>query len=214
MEKKDLQETIQHSFEHECRCYASYVESLNWLKEKIRKIEYQCNKIKEREETIRQILEMKHFLSSEEFEKMKKTIKFFEKNDGFIEAIRKSSETNEFDEDKELKRLESQQDMLVRLKDDKERILKEIRCNIMNIISDASANAMKLTISMDISEVACKAFVYYFREDYHFKRERNIIDIKRSCYLPREFLKAYLEKGENVEKALEWFESEARIIKF
>lgn len=214
MEKKQIQETIQQSFYRECQAYDFYLKGIKLLKEQIKRIEEEQNRLVEREETIKQIAEMKNFLSSEEFEKIKTLIKLSdEESDRLKKAVTSFTEKNKHEEGTYIEKLEKQIQGLSRLRNNKRAILRQIKSNILQIISYVSENDMELIVSNEIAETAYKAFVYYYRETYHFEKERNIINTQKSN-LPIEFLKAYLAQGEKEEKALAWFEEEARKINF
>lgn len=100
----------------------------------------------------------------------------------------------------------------MRLRIDHNEVLKSMWTRIRYIISFVDDNDMKLVVKEDITDVAYKAFVDYYKYTSNFDTYRNIIDIENST-LPEKFVDAYLEQ-EETDQALEWFEKEAKKINF
>lgn len=214
MKKEQIQEAIQKSFEQECRGYAFYAKAYNLMQAQIENFESEITTLEEKKETIEKALELKKLLSSKEFNKVKEKLKSVNTDD-FIKEVSDFLDTSNSDTKQiplSLKELYEQERKLINLRKDKQEILCKIRTSIHYIFDYVAENGMKLVVTRGISDVAYKAFVKYYMSTTNFDHKRNIIDMENSS-LPARFVKAYSEKVE-LNQALEWFEKEAKKIKF
>lgn len=221
MEKSKIQKIIQKYFEQECREYIFSLETYHLLVVQAQSLEDEISSLEDKKETIEDILKMNEFLASEKFEKIKKELKEPDMN-SLMNAI------TDFVKDggKNLTRIQSSIEKTSEKAQEidsliisKQRILRSIKENILLIISYVSENDMELVIPKEISEVAYKAFVEYYKYDNHFYKERNIIDISNS-ELPKDFINAYNAKVQDgydkreEEIALKWFQDEAEKVEW
>ena len=218
MKKEQIQETIQKSFEQECRGYAFYTEAYNLMQAQLEDIEDEIEDSEKNKETIIKVEKLKAFLNSKERTEIEEKLQC-KITDEFKKAVLEflDNGTRSFEEmEQSLEKLYKQEKELRNLRDDKKIALRRIRTNIIRIISYVAEYDMKLVVTKEISDVAYKAFVEYYKDTSNFMHNKHIIDIENSN-LPEEFMKAYLSAGYNMiemKQALEWFEQEAKKINF
>ena len=214
MKKEQIQETIQKLFERACRSYAFNIESYDLILVQIERIEGEIETLYERKEIMEKASELSELLNSENITKLKEMLGFksIDNLNKDISAFLKTSDDKFEEIERLLGELEKEQEQIVRLRIDYNKMLKCIWTRIRYIISFVADNGMKLVVKEDIADVAYKAFVNYYQYSNNFNSHRNIIDIENST-LPEKFVDAYLEQ-EETDQALEWFEKEAKKIKF
>lgn len=209
MKKEQIQETIQKSFEQECRGYAFYAEAYYLMQARIESFEGEISTLEEKKEAIEKALELKELLSSEGFNNVKEKLKSVNTDD-FMKEVSDFLDTSSSDAKQIpllLKELYEQERKLISLRKDKQEVLCKIRTSIRYIFDYVAENDMKLVVTREIADVAYKAFVEYYKDTNNFIHNRDIIDMENSSLYAR-FVKAYSEKVE-LNQALEWFEKEA-----
>ena len=165
-------------------------------------------------ETIIKVEKLKAFLNSKERNEIEEKLQC-KITDEFKKAVLEFLDNGirGFEQmEQSLEELYKQEKELRNLRDDKKIALRRIRTNIIRIISYVAENDMELVVTKEISDVAYKAFVEYYKDTSNFIHNRHIIDIENSN-LPEEFMIAYLTAGYNmieIKQALEWFEQEAK----
>lgn len=214
MKKEQIQETIQKLFERACRSYAFNIESYDLILVQIERIEGEIKTLCERKEIMEKALKLSELLNSEDITKLKEMLGFksIDNLNKDVSAFLKTSNEKFEEMERLLGELEKEEEQIVRLRIDHNEMLKCIWTRIRYIISFVADNDMKLVVKEDITDVAYKAFVDYYQYTSNFNNYRNIIDIENST-LPEKFVDAYLEQ-EETDQALEWFEKEAKKIKF
>ena len=181
-------------------------------------IEDEIEDSEKNKETIIKVEKLKAFLNSKERTEIEEKLQC-KITDEFKKAVLEflDNSTRSFEEmEQSLEELYKQEKELRNLRDDKKIALRRIRTNIIRIISYVAEYDMKLVVTKEISDVAYKAFVEYYKDTSNFMHNKHIIDIENSN-LPEEFMKAYLSAGYNMiemKQALEWFEQEAKKIDF
>ena len=181
-------------------------------------IEDEIEDSEKNKETIIKVEKLKAFLNSKERIEIEEKLQCKitdELKKAVLECL--DNGTRSFEEmEQSLEELYKQEKELRNLRDDKKIALRRIRTNIIRIISYVAEYDMKLVVTKEISDVAYKAFVEYYKDTSNFMHNKHIIDIENSN-LPEEFMKAYLSAGYNMiemKQALEWFEQEAKRINF
>ena len=214
MKKEQIQETIQKLFERACRSYAFNIESYDLILVQIERIEGEIETLCETKEIMEKALKLSELLNSEDITKLKEMLGFksIDNLNKDVSAFLKTSDDKFKKMERLLGELEKEQKQIVRLRIDHNEVLKSMWTRIRYIISFVADNDMKLVVKEDITDVAYKAFVDYYQYTSNFNNYRNIIDIENST-LPEKFVDAYLEQ-EETDQALEWFEKEAKKIKF
>ena len=177
-------------------------------------IEDEIEDSEKNKETIIKVEKLKAFLNSKERIEIEEKLQC-KITDEFKKAVLEflDNGTRSFEEmEQSLEELYKQEKELRNLRDDKKIALRRIRTNIIRIISYVAEYDMKLVVTKEISDVAYKAFVEYYKDTSNFMHNKHIIDIENSN-LPEEFMKAYLSAGYNMiemKQALEWFEQEVK----
>lgn len=215
MKKEQIQETIQKSFEQECRGYVLYAEAYNLMQAQIESFEEEIKALEDREEAIENVSKLKDLLNVTDFKRLNENSKDVN-TDNLMKAVSDFLDASTIDfKEMEflLQELYEENKKLKNLREDKKNVLSKIRSSIHYMISYMAENDMKLVVTEEISDVAYKALVEYYADENHFIHDRNIIDVENSD-LPESFVKAYSEKGPEMDKALEWFEQKAKQIDF
>ena len=177
-------------------------------------IEDEIEDSEKNKETIIKVEKLKAFLNSKERTEIEEKLQC-KITDEFKKAVLEFLDNGirGFEQmEQSLEELYKQEKELRNLRDDKKIALRRIRTNIIRIISYVAENDMELVVTKEISDVAYKAFVEYYKDTSNFIHNRHIIDIEDSN-LPEEFMIAYLTAGYNmieIKQALEWFEQEAK----
>lgn len=177
-------------------------------------IEDEIEDSEKNKETIIKVEQLKEFLNSKERNEIEEKLQC-KITDEFKKAVLEFLDNGirGFEQmEQSLEELYKQEKELRNLRDDKKIALRRIRTNIIRIISYVAENDMELVVTKEISDVAYKAFVEYYKDTSNFIHNRHIIDIENSN-LPEEFMIAYLTAGYNmieIKQALEWFEQEAK----
>ena len=214
MEKSKIQETIQKSFEQECRGYAFYLGAYHLLLEQIECCEDEMSSLQGEITTFENVSRLEDYFNSDEFERIKEKLKITDEIlPHKVAEFTKNNKINIEEADLKIKELEEQRRELYYLLINKKDTLERIKNNLLNILSYVSEQDMKIFIPEDVAKVAYKVLVSYYMDTMHFDGERNILIIEKS-FLPEKFVKAYMAgtSGDEADEALKWFEEEAKKI--
>ena len=78
MKKEQIQETIQKSFEQECRGYVLYAEAYNLMQAQIESFEEEIKALEDREEAIENVSKLKDLLNVTDFKRLNENSKSYE----------------------------------------------------------------------------------------------------------------------------------------
>ncbi len=216
MEKSKIQETIQNSFEQECRGYAFYLEAYNLILAQIECCEDEMLSLQEEVATFDSVSKLEDYFNSKKFERIKEKLKISDEIlPDKVAEFTKNNKINMEEADLKIKKLDKQEKELCYLLKNKKDTLERIKNNLLNILSYISEQNMKIFVPEDVAKVAYKVLVSYYMDTMHFDGERNILIIEKS-FLPEDFLKAYMAgtSGDEADEALKWFEEKAKKIKW